>query len=153
MALPATAAEARELGEKYYFTGKPCKYGHLSKRSVACRDCYECKDISRTEWDRTHPEQRRKRLIKAGRRQYALKPDLAHERAIKRRGLAQQATPLFADKEEIRSIYLLSRGLGMHVDHIIPINHPLVCGLHVPANLQLLSPTENLSKGNSYDPA
>lgn len=34
--------EARELGEKWYFTGIPCKYGHIAVRSTSSRCCYEC---------------------------------------------------------------------------------------------------------------
>lgn len=34
--------QAIEKGEKYYFTGKPCKNGHISKRSVSYNKCLEC---------------------------------------------------------------------------------------------------------------
>ena len=33
---------AKEKGEKYYFTGKPCKRGHLSKRWTKNGICLEC---------------------------------------------------------------------------------------------------------------
>jgi len=38
------------------------------------------------------------------------------------------------------------------VDHIIPLKHDLVCGLHVAQNLQLMSPSANYSKGNTWLP-
>lgn len=41
--LPGTQKEAKENGHKYYFTGKPCKHGHISKRSVTSGNCLECR--------------------------------------------------------------------------------------------------------------
>lgn len=38
--------EAKSKGYKYYFTGKPCKYGHTSKRSVKNRNCILCSKIA-----------------------------------------------------------------------------------------------------------
>lgn len=37
------------------------------------------------------------------------------------------------------------------VDHVVPLTHPLVCGLHVVANLRLIPERINLSKGNKFD--
>ena len=38
--------EAKKLGLKRYFTGKPCKYGHVSERFTSARKCIECNRIS-----------------------------------------------------------------------------------------------------------
>lgn len=38
-----TREEAREIGQKWYFTGEPCKNGHIDKRYVNSGVCYECK--------------------------------------------------------------------------------------------------------------
>jgi hypothetical protein len=65
----------------------------------------------------------------------------------KHRALQIKATPVFADMEKIHEIYK-NCPKGFHVDHIIPLNNPIVCGLHVEWNLQYLSAKENCSKGN-----
>lgn len=41
---------------------------------------------------------------------------------------------------------------GLTVDHIVPLTHPKVCGLHVPWNMQLLTDTENKRKNNKLPP-
>jgi len=65
----------------------------------------------------------------------------------KRRALKQKAIPKFANLDKIKEIYK-NCPKGYHVDHIIPLNNPIVCGLHVEWNLQYLSAKDNCSKGN-----
>ncbi len=38
------------------------------------------------------------------------------------------------------------------MDHIIPVNHPLVCGLGVPWNFQVIHWRVNGAKGNTWEP-
>lgn len=45
---PITLAEARAKGQTHYFTGKPCKNGHLSLRSTNKQRCLQCM----REWQR-----------------------------------------------------------------------------------------------------
>jgi hypothetical protein len=42
--------------------------------------------------------------------------------------------------------------LQVHVDHIVPLQNNLVCGLHIPCNLQLMDARENRAKCNSFIP-
>lgn len=74
--------------------------------------------------------------------------------AARRRGLKQNATPTWSEKVLIDLVYEKKKwlegltGLTYHVDHIIPLNHPDVCGLHVWSNLQILESSLNFSKNN-----
>ncbi len=60
-----------------------------------------------------------------------------------------QATPKWANLEKIKEIYR-NRPKGYHVDHIVPLTSPKVCGLHVEYNLQYLPARENISKKNKF---
>jgi len=56
----------------------------------------------------------------------------------------------FPEQSEAISKFYHDCPKGYHVDHIVPINHPLVSGLHVLANLQYLPARENCSKSNRF---
>lgn len=180
--------DAKERGLSYYFTGKPCKRGHLAKRHVTCKLCVACKvewerenlDKLRVQQQRSRSKHRTKRntysrewhaknseIVKVRVKRHRSKPavfaalkeyDREYRRqypwkqALKtqnRRAAKRNATPPWVDKEAISEIYK-NRPKGMTVDHIVPLTHELVAGLHVPWNLQYLSPSDNSSKGNRF---
>ena len=66
------------------------------------------------------------------------------------------ATPAWINKGYIELFYKGAKleeartGLKVEVDHIIPLQHDLVCGLHCEDNLQWLTKTANLQKSNSF---
>jgi hypothetical protein len=70
----------------------------------------------------------------------------------KRRACRRSAIPAWADLDAIAVVYKKARDLGMHVDHVVPLQGKTVCGLHVWENLQLLAGAENISKGNRHWP-
>jgi hypothetical protein len=69
-----------------------------------------------------------------------------------------RATPRWADFDAIEAIYKeaarISKETGIehHVDHIVPLQSRLVCGLHWAANLRVIPGSENQSKGNRHWP-
>lgn len=42
-------AEAKSQGLKYYFTSNPCKHGHVSKRLVSNKNCWDCALIAKSK--------------------------------------------------------------------------------------------------------
>jgi hypothetical protein len=98
--------------------------------------------------------------ITAQKKEYRLaNPDKINAKTAKRRATKLQATPKWLTKRDfalMESYYVkaklleLETGVKYHVDHIIPLNHSQVCGLHAPTNLQVITAEENLVKGNTF---
>ena len=57
--LPDKRSKALTIGAKYYFTGKPCKYGHLSRRHADDRKCLECDRLYALKRQARAPERER----------------------------------------------------------------------------------------------
>ena len=68
-----------------------------------------------------------------------------------KRAKKKKAVPQWADRRKIFEIYQKCPR-KMRVDHIIPLNNPLVSGLHVPENLQYISEKDNQDKANKFEP-
>lgn len=71
---------------------------------------------------------------------------------MKRKATQLRAVPPWADLKLIRGFYIRAAATGQTVDHVIPLQSPLVCGLHCEANLQLLPGKTNTAKGNRWWP-
>lgn len=84
--------------------------------------------------------------------------DKVNANVAKRRAAEINATPGWADQDKIAEFYFAADFLGMvtgewhQVDHVVPLQSDLVCGLHWEGNLQVLTAKENLSKGNRFWP-
>ena len=135
--------------------------------------CKPCAKKYRDEWYKKNKESQKKRRaryriknkerIKQYNAQYrrANRGTRNAEKA-KRRATKKQATPFWADQTAIKKFYILAAkanegfsALGINeqlqVDHIVPLQSDVVCGLHVPNNLQLLTASENASKNNKFN--
>ncbi len=83
--LPKTRAEAKAQGAKYYFTGEPCKHGHIAPRKTkgACVEClkleWERGNQTRAEYFRAYNESEAGQ--KAKREYYARNKDAVIARA------------------------------------------------------------------------
>lgn len=187
--LPKTRAEAKATGAKYYFTGEPCKHGHVAPRKTkgACVEClkmeWEKGNQTRAEYfrqynqndsvkERKHAwyEANREKVIAAAltrpvhvKREYQTawkERNLVWVRADTkaRRRKHREATPPWlsrSQKAQTRELYkaaiTMSRTTGEQyvVDHIYPLRSDVVCGLHVPWNLRIITQHENLNKSNA----
>lgn len=82
-------------------------------------------------------------------------------RVAKRRAMKKNAEVKWSDKQYIQDLYKNAKeansifeAVGIkpkfQVDHIVPLQHPLVCGLHSEHNLQILTAEENIRKSNKF---
>lgn len=82
--------------------------------------------------------------------------DKVREFSANRRCVKINATPNWLDsnhRKQITKLHekALSLGEEHEVDHIIPLKNELVCGLHVPWNMQVLTQKQNRTKSNKFD--
>lgn len=189
--LPKTRAEAKETGASHYFTGEPCKHGHIAPRKTkgACIECLKVEwqqaTEKRTAYFRAYNN--REEVKEAKHKWYQNNRDKVIEAANTRpaallrryrntwkennrvqvradtkarRRKHREATPVWLSrkqKSEIRQIYQIAitmtqtTGEQYVVDHIVPLRSEVVCGLHVPWNLRVITQEENLAKSNKHE--
>jgi hypothetical protein len=190
MGYPKTRAEAKSTGAKYYFTGEPCKHGHVALRKTkgACVEClkleWEESNQARVEYFREYNrreevkdrknewyQENREMVINNAAtrpahvlREYRNTWKTNNKTQIRadtkaRRRKHREATPKWLSRKqrsEIRQIYQIAitmtqtTGEQYVVDHIVPLRSEVVCGLHVPWNLRVITQEENLKKSNKF---
>lgn len=131
--LPSRRIEAISLGLSHYFTGKPCKYGHIDTRHITM-GCRKCRRVMEAKRDKSPKGRPRRRVYER----------LKQEKV-------NLATPKWCDRIALFRFYSACPE-GCHVDHIIPLRGEIVCGLNIPENLQYLPADENRRKSNKVDP-
>lgn len=80
------------------------------------------------------------------------RPSSRRAKKIRQRieNLRGNLVPKWEDKNKLYG-FIKNKPRDMEIDHIIPLNHPNVCGLHCLSNLQYLTPEENRVKSNLFD--
>lgn len=58
---PQERAKAIAEGKARYYTGRPCKHGHLAERQTSNGECLICTSIRQAKWRKDNPER-----VKAG---------------------------------------------------------------------------------------
>ena len=109
------------------------------------------KEIS-LAWYNRNKEQQRERM-RVWKKQNRGICDALGDKRLRR---VKQQTPKWANTFFIQEIYSIAKlrtkvtGIKWHVDHIVPLKNPLVCGLHCENNLRVIPATVNLSKKNKH---
>jgi len=122
--------KVEEYHKQYYILNRQKYYENCKKWAA------ENNDRMKELWRRSaqKPENKRRHRVNEARR----------------RATKFKATPKWLSEEqlaEIRAIYD-NCPPGYHVDHIVPLKGKNVTGLHVPWNLQYLTPSQNHKKNN-----
>ena len=126
------------------------KNGYEGLRSY----CKVCEGEYNRQYHATNAEKIRERKRSYQLQHYYNNKEQYFARNAKRRADLLHATPSWLTTEDfatIQDFFLEAKYFNYDVDHIFPLRGKLVCGLHVPSNLQIISHTENVKKNNKYE--
>lgn len=124
-------------------------YENKEAKNAASRAYYQRKREELIAYQLKYRAENPERIAEYRRERYPEIRDRAiHNAKLRKRELTHRMFP--HEKEALVEFYRNCPD-GHHVDHVVPLKHPLVCGLHVLANLQYLPATENLKKRNKFE--
>ena len=147
--LAQTRAWALANPEKRRAIAAKYRLANIDKTRAAVRVSQKRHPETKRQWVAENVEKRRS-IAQAWRER---NPEYRRVNKAKRRRARppwMKARELVPMQREARRRSLES-GVVHHVDHIIPLIHPLICGLDVPWNLRVVPADENRRKGNRID--
>lgn len=157
----------------FYFTGAPCKNGHVCERYTNNGKCKICRTLVRNKTAKAYylankekinqnaylwHEENKEKVKTKTKKYYHKNATYYKTRARIRDKRIKRAVPSWINLVELQKFYTESTkltqetGIRYHVDHICPLKSDIVCGLHVPWNLQVITAKENLSLRNKWNP-
>lgn len=156
--------EAMLAGETTYFTGNPCKHGHVSKRFTVNGVCVECASVKQKKlvangYSGAYAEKNRERIRETASRWQRNNKGKVNANTAARHTAKMNRTPSWLsseEKERIKCYYQLAAMYSEQgnekwdVDHIVPLQGKTVSGFHVPWNLQVIPKSLNIIKGNRF---
>lgn len=115
--------------------------------------CRDCKNAAARATYLIDPVTRAETLARVKRtKQLRFEADPAYRRAFNLWGVTKRRTkiPPWVSITDFVPICAeaIEAGPDHELDHIVPIKHPLVCGLHVPWNVRVLLKSHNAIKTN-----
>jgi hypothetical protein len=162
---PDPRSQAKAQGLKRYFTGEPCRNGHVVERYVSNGACVECLREGVERWQKANPErlqqlarksaQKRKdedpgkvmatsALEAAQRRSARLKRGSAIPEGMSRKAIVEETGVLYEQARRLTK----ETGVVHEVDHIVPI---VAGGLHHAGNLRVATRAFNMAKSSCTD--
>jgi hypothetical protein len=150
-----------DTDDKWYFTGKPCKNGHIDFRFKSNRICKTCSYERREKYETSvaYTEWKKNNKKKVSAKWQKNNKGTVNANTRKRQAALLKRTPSWLTSFDIlkmkcfyqvAAMRSVDSGQAWHVDHIVPLQGDSVCGLHVPWNLQIIPASENLRKYNKH---
>lgn len=148
------------------------KYRPAPKPITTSAQRKEMARLRSNRWAKTNPEKRKAASLnwrranlcsvrEAGLAWQKANPGKVNANTAVRRAKKLKATPAWDSEFDdlvFHEAYALAKlrakmtGIKWHVDHVVPLRSKVVCGLHTPNNIAVITANANVAKGNRYWP-